>query len=167
MYMLMCWLGPMYGHVIHFFLFFCLVKLFFFLFVRISTIMVNNDEYIINTRMLAINVSIPNLKNARLVQFLTVTIRCMNIKRKCSQLAYWIGTPAVSAAQSGVHPLVNATLDFQKLKILTSSPVRRPNVRHRAKFREDRSKQFADVGNSELGKKDRSLKIYKNGYLGR
>ena len=29
MYMLMCWLGPMYGHVIHFFLFFCLVKLFF------------------------------------------------------------------------------------------------------------------------------------------
>jgi len=78
----------MYGHVIHFFLFFCLVKLFFFLFVRISTIMVNNDEYIINTRMLAINVSIPNLKNARLVQFLTVTIRCMNIKRKCSQLAY-------------------------------------------------------------------------------
>jgi len=31
MYMLMCLLGPMYGHVIHFFLFFCLVKLFFFL----------------------------------------------------------------------------------------------------------------------------------------
>jgi len=34
-------------HVIYFFLFFCLVKLFFFLlFVRISTIMVNKDEYI-------------------------------------------------------------------------------------------------------------------------
>ena len=30
-------------------------------------------------------------------------------------------------------------MDCQKLKILTSSPVRRPNVRHRAKFREDRS----------------------------
>jgi len=30
-------------------------------------------------------------------------------------------------AWSGVHPLVNAILDFQKLKIITSGPVRRPN----------------------------------------
>jgi len=32
------------------------------------------------------------------------------------------------------------------------------------KFRKCR---FADVGKSELGKKDKSLKIYKNWYLGR
>ena len=50
-------------------------------------------------------------------------------------------TGAVNAAQSGVHPLVNAILDFQKLKILTSGPVRRLSVRHRTKFREDRSKR--------------------------
>ena len=30
-------------------------------------------------------------------------------------------------------------LEFLKLEILTSGPVRKPNVRHRAKFREDRS----------------------------
>ena len=42
---------------------------------------------IIITRMLAINVSIPNLKIARLV-VLTVTIRCMNNKHECSHLAY-------------------------------------------------------------------------------
>jgi len=64
--------------------------------------------------MLAINVSIPNLKIARFMQFWPW---------QCSQLAYWIGTPAVNAAQSGVHPLVNAILDFQKfLKILTYGP---------------------------------------------
>ena len=45
-------------------------------------------------------------------------------------LAYRIGTPAVNAAQSGVYPLVNAIVDFQKLKILTSGPVGRPNMRH-------------------------------------
>jgi len=31
----------------------------------------------------------------------------------------------------------SAILDFQKLLILTSTPLRRPNVRHPAKFRED------------------------------
>ena len=32
----------------------------------------------------------------------------------------------------------SAILDFKKLEISTSGPVRRPNVRHRSKFREDR-----------------------------
>jgi len=36
---------------------------------------------------------------------------------------------------------LSAILDFQKLKLLTSDPVRRLNVHHRTKFREDRSKR--------------------------
>ena len=36
-------------------------------------------------------------------------------------------------------------LDFQKLEISTSGPVRRPNMRHRTKFREDRSKRSGDM----------------------
>ena len=112
--------------------------------------------------MLAINVSIPNLKTNQL-SFDRDNSMYEKQTWMLTILAYWIGTPAVNAAQSGVHPLVNAVFDFQKLKILTSGPVRRPNVRHCTKFREDRSKRFADVGKSELRQKDRSLKIYKMG----
>ena len=36
-------------------------------------------------------------------------------------------------------------MDFQKLEISTSGPVQRPNVRHRAKFREDRSNRSRDM----------------------
>ena len=36
-------------------------------------------------------------------------------------------------------------LDFQKLEISTSGPVRRPNMRHRTKFREDRSNRSGDM----------------------
>jgi len=81
----------------------------------------------INSRMWEINVSKLNSQpeDRPSCAVLTVSIRCMNNKNECSQLAYWIGTPAVNAAQSGVQPLVNAILDFQKLKILTSGPVRR------------------------------------------
>jgi len=38
-----------------------------------------------------------------------------------------------------------AILDFQELEILTSGPVRRPNMRHHAKFREDRSNRSRDM----------------------
>ena len=38
-----------------------------------------------------------------------------------------------------------AILDFEKLKILTSGPVQRPNMRHLAKFREDRSNRSIDI----------------------
>jgi len=39
----------------------------------------------------------------------------------------------------------SVTLDFQKLKSLTAGPIRRPNVRHPAKFREDRSNRTGDM----------------------
>ena len=39
----------------------------------------------------------------------------------------------------------SAILDFQKLEILTSGLVPRPNMRHRAKFREDRSNRSGDM----------------------
>ena len=68
-----------------------------------------------------------------------------------SQLAYWIETPAVNAAQSAVHSLVNAILDFQKLKILTSGPVRRPNVHHHTKFREDHKPILVEIALFERG----------------
>ena len=38
----------------------------------------------------------------------------------------------------------SAVLDFQKLKILTSGPVRKPNMRHHTKFREGRSNLSGD-----------------------
>ena len=34
---------------------------------------------------------------------------------------------------------------FSKVEILTSGPIRRPNMRHRAKFREDRSNRSGDM----------------------
>ena len=40
---------------------------------------------------------------------------------------------------------MSAILDFQKLQILTSGPVRRPNMRHRTKFREDLSNRSGDM----------------------
>jgi len=39
----------------------------------------------------------------------------------------------------------SAILDFSKLKISTSGPVRKHNVRHPAKFREDRSSRSGDI----------------------
>ena len=36
-------------------------------------------------------------------------------------------------------------LDFQKLKISTSGPIRRPNMRHRTKFREEWSNRSGDM----------------------
>ena len=38
-----------------------------------------------------------------------------------------------------------AILDFQKLEISTSGPIRRPNMRHRTKFREDWSNRSGDM----------------------
>ena len=38
-----------------------------------------------------------------------------------------------------------AILDFQKLEISTSGPIRRPNMRHRIKFCEDRSNRSGDM----------------------
>jgi len=40
-----------------------------------------------------------------------------------------------------------AILDFQKLEILTSDLLRRPNMRHHATFREDRSNLSGDMAN--------------------
>ena len=39
----------------------------------------------------------------------------------------------------------SAILDFKKLEILTSAPIRRPNVRHRIKFCEGRSNRSRDM----------------------
>jgi len=39
----------------------------------------------------------------------------------------------------------SAILDFQKLEISTSGPIWRPNMRHRTKFREDRSDRSGDM----------------------
>ena len=39
----------------------------------------------------------------------------------------------------------SAILDFQKLEISTSGPIRRPNMRHHTKFREDRSNRSGDM----------------------
>ena len=39
----------------------------------------------------------------------------------------------------------SAILDFQKLEILTSGPIRMPDMRHRTKFREDRSNRSRDM----------------------
>ena len=39
----------------------------------------------------------------------------------------------------------SAILDFQKLEISTSGPIRRPDLRHRAKFREGRSNHSRDM----------------------
>jgi len=39
----------------------------------------------------------------------------------------------------------SAILDFQKLKISASVPIRRANMRHRTKFREDRSNRSGDI----------------------
>ena len=44
---------------------------------------------------------------------------------------------------SGWRP--TAILDFQKSEISTSGPIRKPNVRHRTKFREDRSNCSGDM----------------------
>ena len=41
-------------------------------------------------------------------------------------------------------------LDFQQLEILTSGPVSRPNMRHRTKFREDRSNRSRDIADLRL-----------------
>ena len=38
-----------------------------------------------------------------------------------------------------------AALDYQKLEISTSGPIRRPNIRRRTKFREDRSNRSGDM----------------------
>jgi len=40
---------------------------------------------------------------------------------------------------------LSAILDFQKLKILTSGPLRKPNMRHHTKFREDQSNSSGDM----------------------
>jgi len=40
---------------------------------------------------------------------------------------------------------LSAILDFQTLEISTSCPVPRPNMHHRAKFREDRSNRSGDM----------------------
>ena len=40
---------------------------------------------------------------------------------------------------------LSAILDFQKLKISTSGPIRRPYMHHRTKFREDRSNRSGDM----------------------
>ena len=39
----------------------------------------------------------------------------------------------------------SAILDFQKLEISTSGPIRKPNMRHCTKFREDRSNRSGDM----------------------
>ena len=39
----------------------------------------------------------------------------------------------------------SAILDFQKLEISTSGPIRMHNMRHRSKFREDRSNRSGDM----------------------
>jgi len=39
----------------------------------------------------------------------------------------------------------SAILDFQKLEISTSGPLRRPNMRHSTKFRKDRSNRSGDM----------------------
>jgi len=39
----------------------------------------------------------------------------------------------------------SAILDFQKLKILTSGPVRKPNMRYHTKFRKNRSNRSSDM----------------------
>jgi len=44
----------------------------------------------------------------------------------------------------------SAILDFQKLKILTSGPVRKPNMRHHTKFRENRSSHSGDMADFPL-----------------
>ena len=41
--------------------------------------------------------------------------------------------------------IASAILDFKKLEISTSGPVRRPSMRHRAKFRGDRSNRSGDM----------------------
>ena len=46
----------------------------------------------------------------------------------------------------------SAILDFQKWEISTSGPVRRPNVRHRAKFCEDRSNRSRYMANFQFFK---------------
>ena len=55
--------------------------------------------------MLAINVSIPNLMIARLVQFWPWQLH-MNNKHKCSQLAYGLETTAANVLQLDVYPSV-------------------------------------------------------------
>ena len=40
---------------------------------------------------------------------------------------------------------LSAILDFQKLKISTSGPIRKANMRHRTTFREDRSNRSGDM----------------------
>jgi len=40
---------------------------------------------------------------------------------------------------------------FSKLEILTSGPVQRPNMHHRAKFRTDWSNCFGDMANWPIG----------------
>ena len=47
---------------------------------------------------------------------------------------------------------IRDSLNFQKLKISTSGPIRRPNLRHRTKFREDRSNRSRDMDNFWLVK---------------
>ena len=39
----------------------------------------------------------------------------------------------------------SAILDFKQLEISTSGPILRPNMRHRTKFREDRSNRSGDI----------------------
>ena len=46
----------------------------------------------------------------------------------------------------------SAILDFQKLEILTSGPLRRLNMRQHAKFREDRSNHSRDMANFQFFK---------------
>jgi len=45
----------------------------------------------------------------------------------------------------------SAILDFQKFKISTSGFIRSPNMRHRTKFREDRSNRSGDIAISDFG----------------
>ena len=47
----------------------------------------------------------------------------------------------------------SAILDFQKLKISTSGPIRRPNMRHCTKFLEDRSNSCGDMADFRFYKK--------------
>jgi len=78
------------------------------------------------------------------------------------QLPVWIGSPMcvimpnfvkICRTVPEIWPIFDfsrwrpsAILDFQTLVILTSGPLRKPNMRHAAKFREDRSNFSGDMG---------------------
>ena len=84
-----------------------------------------------------------NYKNKNWLQFLFI-VKAAVLKQQISKFY-----PQIQRTEASDHIYFSqrpsAILDFQKLEISTSGPIRMPNMRHRTKLREDWSNRSGDM----------------------